>query len=114
MVRGGATDGQSSENTSQRKRRRSVTRGPLDPSSPWAASSDGDIEGVDRPSSIPPSSLPASSPPGALSDLTDGEDVEEQSLHDEEDVAVLDDDDDDEGEDLFGDTMAAYVPVLTQ
>lgn len=67
--------------------------------------------GNERASSIPPSSLPTSSPPGPLSDLTDGEDAEERSIRDEEaELRDVDEDiEEEEGEDLFGDTMEAYV-----
>lgn len=43
--------------------------------------------------------------------MTDGEDAEERSVVDEErDVRDIDDDvEEEEGEDLFGDTMEAYV-----
>ncbi|KAI3624288.1 MCM2 [Malassezia furfur] len=98
----------SDRDASGRKRRRSTSRGPLDPSSPWAASGESDA-GNERASSIPPSSLPTSSPPGALSDLTDGDDAEERSVLDEEEgVRDIDDDiEEGEGEDLFGDTLEA-------
>lgn len=100
----------------QRKRRRSVSRGPLDPSSPYAG--DGESDGMqERESSIPPSSLPASSPPGALSsDLNDeSEEPEERSVVDDEEmIRDVDDgleEEDDEGEDLFGDNLEAYVQL---
>lgn len=56
-----------------------------------------------------------------MSDLTDGDDAEERSVLDEEEgVRDLDDDiEEGEGEDLFGDTLEAYVvsraltPVIT-
>lgn len=104
----------SDQDASHRKRRRSTSRGPLDPSSPWGASGESD-GGHERASSIPPSSLPTSSPPGAMSDLTDGEEAEDRSVIDEGDVRDLDDEaDDDEGEDLFGDQMERCVSALTQ
>ena len=89
-----ADDDMSSEgDSSYRKRRRSTSRGPLDPSSPWHES--GASESGHEHSSV----VPTSSPPGALSDLTD------------EAPSGLDDDDDEldeaEGEDLFDDTMMA-------
>lgn len=61
--------------------------------------------GGDRSSSVPPpASLPTSSPPGALSD---GSEIEERSVVSDE-VTDLEEEDD-EGEDLFDDTMVAYV-----
>lgn len=46
-----------------------------------------------------------------MSDLTDGDDAEERSVLDEEEgVRDIDDDiEEGEGEDLFGDTLEAYV-----
>ena len=56
---------------------------------------------------MPPSSLPTSSPPGALSDLTD--EADEGIVYDS--VNEVDEADDDDGEDLFDDTMEAYVNI---
>lgn len=67
---------------------------------------------MERASSLPPSSIPpTSSPPGALSDLADEAEEEHGMLGDED--GILEDADDDEGEDLFGDSMEKYVPILT-
>jgi hypothetical protein len=68
-----------------------------------------------RSSSPPPTSLPPSSPPDAFSDMTDGEDNEEEVVDDERDAQRLgqayEEDEDDEGEDLFGLGMEGCVVI---
>ncbi|WFD29921.1 DNA helicase [Malassezia sp. CBS 17886] len=88
-----------------RKRRRPASGIAAGASSPWPGISGSEEGGAGRASSIPPSSLPTSSPPGALSDFTD--EADEEGLAEDEETGRLGHEDDDEGEDLFGDGLAA-------